>query len=93
MGRIDDNGDAPWLQDGVEGVGDRSREPLLNLQTPGKSIDQTRQLRDPDHVLLGEIADVSMADDRRDVVLAMGFERNRPQQHDLSKPPTSSNVR
>ena len=52
MGRLDDHGDTPWLQLGIDGVGDLSGHLLLDLQPLGISLDHTCQLGDADHTIV-----------------------------------------
>ena len=64
-------------------VGDLGGQFLLDLQPSGIGIDQPRDLADPDHPVLRQIADMGPADDRHHMVLAMGFDADIAQHDDL----------
>ena len=81
--RLDHHGDAARLQHFLHGVGDLGRELLLDLQALGEGIDHARELADADHALVRQVADMDLADDRHHVVLAVGFEADVAQHHDL----------
>src|SRR6185312_14139747 len=74
MRRLDDDGDALGLQHLAQGVGDLRRHLLLDLQALRIDLDEPRQLRDADDAAVRQIGDMRLADDRRDMVLAMRFE-------------------
>ena len=71
------------LQHGVEGVGDLRREPLLHLQAARERVDEAGELRDADHAIARQVADVHLPADRRHVVLAERLEADVAQDHDL----------
>src|SRR5437660_296090 len=45
-------------------------QPFLNLQTPSEHIDQTRDFAEAKHALFRQIGDVSLAEERQQVVFA-----------------------
>src|SRR6185295_14799597 len=49
--------------------GDLRGHALLHLQTPGVDLDQARQLREADDVVLGDIGDLRLPEERQQVVL------------------------
>ena len=59
------------LRIGVDRAGDLRGEMLLGLQTVCENIDQTRQLRQPDHAVHRRIGDVRLAVERHHVMLAV----------------------
>ena len=81
--RLDDDGDAARLQHFLQRVGDLRRELLLDLQAVGVGIDHAGELADADDAPVGQVADMDLADDRHHVVLAMRFEADVAQHHDL----------
>jgi magnesium chelatase family protein len=81
--RFGDHGDAVRLEHRVEAGGDLGGHFLLDLQAAGIDLDQPRQLRNPDHAVARQIADMHPADDRRQVMLAMRFEADVAQHHDF----------
>src|SRR3546814_6669381 len=58
-------------------------EPLLHLQAAGKAVQHARQLGYADHPVARKIGDMRLADDRRQVMLAVRLEGNVLQKHDL----------
>ena len=80
MGGRDRHGDAARRQRAIDRTGDLGGHALLDLQTAGIEIDHPGQLADTDHAPARQIGD---ADDRRHVMLAMGFETDIAQQHDI----------
>src|SRR4051812_39629562 len=84
--RLDHHGDALRLQHLVQAVRDLSREAFLDLQPLRIGFDQTRELGNAHHAVARQIADVRTADDRRHVVLAMGFEADIAQHDNLVIP-------
>ena len=71
------------LQHLVERVGDLRGHLFLDLQPLGIDVDEPRQFRDADDAVVRQIGDMHLADDRRDVVLAMRLEADVLQQDDL----------
>jgi len=86
MRRFDHYRDALRLEHLVERIGDLRRHLLLDLQPLGVDLDKPRQLRDADHPIVRQVGDVDLADDRRDVVLAVRFEADVLQHDDLVIP-------
>ncbi len=64
-------------------VGDPRRHLLLDLQAAGVDLDNPGELADADDPTIGQVADVSLADDRHHVVLAMALERDVLEHDDL----------
>ena len=64
-------------------VGDLRGQPLLHLEAAGEAVKHPRELADPDHLVVRQVGDRRLADDRRHVVLAVRLERDVLQQHDL----------
>src|SRR3546814_8179706 len=63
-------------------VGDLRGELFLDLQPLAVDVEHPRQLADADHAIMREIGDMRPADDRRYVVLAVGFEADvRSEEH------------
>ena len=81
--RLDHHRHPLGLEHGADGAGDLGRHPLLELQPPGIGLDQARQLADADHPLVGKIGDMGLADDRRQMMLAVGLEADVAQHHHL----------
>jgi hypothetical protein len=61
------------LQHVLDALGDLRGHLLLHLEAARVGLDHARQLADADHLAVGQVADVDLADDRRHVVLAMAF--------------------
>ena len=59
------------------------RQPFLHLKAASKAVEHARELADADHLIARQIGDRRLADDRRQVVLAMRLERDVLEQHDL----------
>src|SRR3546814_18641799 len=76
MGGLDNNGNAPRLQRVLQRRRDLAGEALLELQPPGEGIDQPRQFRDADDAAIGPVGDMGLADDRRQMMLAGGDQRD-----------------
>src|SRR6185437_9132647 len=72
--RLDDDGDAARLKHFLERVGDLRRHLFLDLQAMREHFDEARELRDADDAPVGQIGDMRLADDRREMMLAMRFE-------------------
>jgi len=73
---IDHDANTPGFQDGLNTVGDLSRQFFLNLQSPGKRFDHACEFADADDFLVRQVADMCDADYRRHVVFAVRFESN-----------------
>ena len=67
---LDHDADALRLELTLEPVGDLGREPLLDLQRARVVLDDARELRQPDDLVVGQVGDVRHADERQQVVLA-----------------------
>ena len=52
------------------------RQTLLDLQAPGEHLDQAGDLGEPDNLPVRQIADMTFAEERHQVVLAEGIEFN-----------------
>ena len=72
------DGDAVGLEHRHQPVGDLVGHPLLHAEPPRRDPDQPGQLADPDDLLVGDVPDVRPPEERQDVVLAQGEERDRP---------------
>jgi len=83
MHRFDHHRDAQWFEDFVQARSDLGGHFLLDLQALGIHIDEPRQLGNSDHAPPWHIGDVRLADDRREVMLAMRLERDIPQRNDF----------
>ena len=81
--RLDDDGDPERLQFDVDGVGDLHRQFLLNLQPPREGFDDADEFRDADDAGVGQICDVRLADNGREMMFAMAGEVDVAQQHHL----------
>src|SRR6185369_8498208 len=64
------DGDAAWLEDLLDRVGDVVRQVLLRLQPPHVHFDHARDLRRADDRLLRDVADDEAAEERKDVMRA-----------------------
>ena len=60
------------------------REPLLHLQPPREDVDQPRDLAEADHLLLRDVGDVALAEERQQVVLAEAVEVDVLDDHHLA---------
>src|SRR5947209_4406367 len=68
---LHDDHHADRLESVEERVGNLGGQALLNLQAPRESLDQPRQLRQPDDApRLRDVCDVALADEGREMVLA-----------------------
>src|SRR3546814_20616496 len=74
MGRLDHHCYTFRIEMTPDAIGDFRRQPLLNLQPPGKGVEHTRQLRYPNHMVARQISNMGHADDRCHVVFAMRLE-------------------
>jgi hypothetical protein len=83
MSALDNNADSEWLQDTIQASSDFGGHFFLNLKPFCINVDETSQLRNSNNSIARKIADMNAADDRRDMVLAMGFESDIAQYHDL----------
>ncbi|MPN55710.1 hypothetical protein SDC9_203394 [bioreactor metagenome] len=83
MARLHDYADAL----GVNRFHDRLRnlldQPLLNLEPPGKHVDDPRNLADPENLVVGDITDVTAAEKRQHVMLAQTEELNVAHDHHI----------
>src|SRR5688500_2192238 len=70
MRGLHDARDALRLEPLHEEVGDLDREPLLHLESMRVHVDDAWDLRQPDHPALRQVADVRLADERQQVVIA-----------------------
>src|SRR5688572_2609327 len=71
MLRRNDNADAKRLKDFSETIGNLPRQPFLNLEPPGKAIDQSSELRNTDDLVGGNVADCRRAIERQEVMLTV----------------------
>src|SRR5579884_2526769 len=73
---LDDDEHAPGLEPFDEGVGDLGGQPLLDLGPAGEPLDQPGQLGQPGDaaVVVRDVGDVGLADERHQVVLAHAVE-------------------
>src|SRR5215510_4214900 len=83
VGAFDDDTDAEWIEHALQTAGDLGGHFFLHLQPSGIDVDEPRQFRNADNAVARQIADVNAADDRRDMVLAMGLEPDVAQHDDL----------
>src|SRR5215471_4552993 len=81
VGAFDNDRDTQGLEDPLQGIGNLCRDPLLNLKPLGIDLDEPRQLGNPDHPVVRDIADMRPPDDRRHMVFAMGFKTDPAQQY------------
>jgi hypothetical protein len=71
------------LQVVPDALRDFGGQPFLDLQSPGKAVQHARQLGNADDMVLRQVGNRRLADDRRHVVFAMRLERNVLEQHDF----------
>ena len=74
--RLDHHGDTLRLQHLFNGVGDLRRHAFLDLQPLGISLNDPRKLGDTHYAAIWHIGDTGTANDRRNVMFTMTFERN-----------------
>ena len=65
------HGNTARLQGILNGIGDLSGHPPLNLKAFGKHVDDARELADTNNTPFRQVGDMRLANDRPDVVLAM----------------------
>src|SRR5260370_8019339 len=70
MNRLEVHGDAMGLQDAREGPRDLATTRVLDGEPPGEEAHQAGELGDADDVLVGDVAEVGVAEKRKGVVLA-----------------------
>src|SRR5580704_12464249 len=68
------HGDAERVDLRHESLRDLRRQPLLHLQPPRVYFHQSRQLREPDDLPIGQIRDMRLAHEGEHVMLAQGIE-------------------
>src|SRR5262245_22656347 len=78
---LDDDSHALRLKHNVDGIGDLSRHLFLNLQTLCIDLDQPCELADANDTAAGHVGHPSLADNGRNVMLAVAFESDAAQ-HD-----------
>src|SRR3546814_6858474 len=83
VGGVDDHRDAMRAEMFPDAVRHLGGEPLLHLQAAGKAVQHARQLGYADHPVARKIGDMRLADDRRQVMLAVRLAGNVLQKHDL----------
>ncbi len=83
MTGFNDNRDGLGLEVLPDAVGHLRGQPFLHLKPARKAMEHARELADADHLVVGQIGDRSLADDRRKVVLAMRLKRNVLEKDDL----------
>src|SRR5690606_15558473 len=71
---VDHHAHAVRRQRALDAAGDLCGHLLLHLEATGIGLDHARELADPHHLAVGQVAHVHAADDRRHVVLAVAFE-------------------
>ena len=81
---IHDHSDAEWRQLLLDHQGDLMRQPLLHLQPPRKNIHQAWNLAETDHLRPRDVRDVTLAEERQQVVLAETIEVNVLDDHHLA---------
>jgi hypothetical protein len=86
MRSLDYHAHSMWLQDAVQTVRYFRSHFFLNLKTFRVDIDEACKLRNSNDSIPGQIANVNASDDRRHVVLAVGFKSDISQQHDFVVP-------
>src|SRR3546814_3601317 len=77
VGGVDDHRDAMRAEMFPDAVRHLGGEPLLHLQAAGKAVQHARQLGYADHPVARKIGDMRLADDRRQVMLAVRLEGDR----------------
>src|SRR3954454_13443048 len=78
MLRLEVDRDAVGVCQRGDGIGQRVREPLLDCEPTGDQADEPGQLADPQDLLVGDVAEPGVADEREGVVLAERGELDRP---------------
>src|SRR5271166_148597 len=76
VSRLDHRGDTLRLQHLLNGVGDLRRQAFLDLQPLGINLNDARKLGDTYHAAIRHVGNPGTANDRRNVMFAMTFERN-----------------
>jgi hypothetical protein len=74
----------PWApRCSIKGIGDLAGQSLLDLQAAGEDVDHAGDLAQPDHLAVGQIADMRMAEEGQHVVLAHRVELDIAHDHHL----------
>ena len=76
MGGLDDNPNPDRIQDPRQRLSDLIGQPLLHLETPTEHLDQTWDLAETDHSVPGQIRDVTLPEERQQMMLAQTVEIN-----------------
>ncbi len=66
-----------------QGLGDLARQALLDLQARREHVDNPGDLGQTDHLAIGQVGHMHLADDRQQVMLAQGVQFDIAQQHHL----------
>jgi hypothetical protein len=77
MHRFQVDRDAVWEQDLLQRFGELAAYALLNREAAGEQPHQPDQLGKAEDVLVCDVADVRLAEERQSVVLTEGEERDR----------------
>ena len=82
---LQDDDDALRVELFHQRVGDLARQALLHLRALREHLHQTRELRQAAHAPggCGDVADVRLAEERHEVMLAHGVERDVAHEHHL----------
>src|SRR5215212_1306162 len=80
---LDQHGNAARPQRAFDGIGDLGGHGLLRLQALGEDLDHARNLGDADDAAAGQVGHVSHAEERGDVVLAVAFDADVAQHHEI----------
>ena len=83
MPRFNDHAHALRRNGLLNGIRYLPRQPLLHLQAPRKDLDEPRNLAQADHLALGNVGHVHLAEKRQHVVLAQREHLDVPDDHHL----------
>src|ERR1051326_2962135 len=65
-----DDGNTPGMNLLVDRFRDLRRQPFLNLQAPGKHVDEPGNFAEADHPAIGYVPDVAFAEKRKEMMFA-----------------------
>jgi hypothetical protein len=78
MRGVNDHGDALWFENVLYGVGDLGCHAFLDLEALCIDLHHPDKLANADDSMIGKIGYMSLSDNRREVVLTVGFETDVP---------------
>ena len=85
MHGVEHHEDAAGSQAGLQRLGDLLGQALLHLRARGEGVDHGGQTAEADHPVARQVGQVGAADERQQVVLADGAEREVAHEHELPR--------